>query len=169
MTSTSAILLSVAGAGIIAIGLCKVAARADDAIIKYRVIDPEPINLSKLHSALKGIEAWDGRSVGRAGERGPLQMKRTTWYDFSDRPHSWAAGGNPIRDAEAKRAETQYVLWLIEVCNKQIGRKPTPYMVGLIHNAGCGTVEHGRPNAHQRDFAQRVENLYYEKETGKEN
>lgn len=163
MTRTIPALMILGGvvAFIATLSLCALAARADDAIVKFTPVPLPPLNVSRQIWCMKQAEHWDGRAIGTAGERGAMQFKPATWADFSDRPLSWAEARTREQQEEAARVEANYVLWLMVACEK-MGRKPTPYMLALLHNAGTKTVERGRTLARHRDFAQRVENLYYD-------
>ena len=124
---------------LLGISLGKASARADDAIVRFKAVAPAPVALDKMICSLKQVENWDGHSIGRAGERGPLQLKKETWHQFSNKPHYWAERRNPYAAAEADRVETLYVLWIMQDLREV--RKPlTPFFVALIHNAGFSTV-----------------------------
>lgn len=128
---------------------------------KEPVIAPEPLDPKRLLRALKGAENWDGLSIGRAGEKGALQWREETWFQFSTKPFHYCLGKTPYARAELAEAEERYIQWLMHAC-RVLGRKPTPYLVGQIHTAGFGKVESGNVGAAKRDFAQRVSNLYYD-------
>jgi hypothetical protein len=132
------------------------------AIASGKPNEPEPVECYRVRQAIILAEGWDGCSRGHHGERGPMQIKASTWYQFSHAPHSWADACDLNKRAEAERVEVQYTYWLIHACVR-LDKPVTPYMVGLIHNAGYGTVRDGTTEPQQVDFAMRVSNLYYAK------
>ena len=130
--------------------------------VRHRRKQAVTISVPKLRQALADCENWDGVSIGRHGERGPLQMKPATWAQFSSKPHAWADTNEDVCHIEADRVELAYTRWLIGACIAL--KKPvTPYMCGLIHNAGYGTVRGNAFVSEQVEFAMRVSNLYYAK------
>lgn len=137
-------------------------ARASDQ--DKRAIVESGISVFKTRDALVGAEAWDGKSRGRHGERGRLQWKETTWCQFSSKPFEWAEGRSLAAQLEMEAAEIRYVTWMISAlpiinCFAEI----SPYRVGMLHNAGFGTMTKGRIPRASVDFGHRVANLYYEK------
>lgn len=117
------------------------------------------INLRLQVLALAGAENWDGHAIGAARERGRLQFKASTWYQFSCKPHTWAERRTEEAIVECDRVETTYILELMTEL-RIMGRIPTPYLVALMHNAGGPVVASGRWPADKKDFASRAANIY---------
>jgi hypothetical protein len=118
-----------------------------------------PFSIPAEIIAIKRVENWNGTSVGAKGERGPMQFMASTWYQYSIKPHSWAASSQPAAIEEQKRVERVYLEDLIREC-KASHKNPTPYMIALFHNAGGPTARAGKALARHKDFAQRVESTY---------
>lgn len=106
------------------------------------IIYPPPLDVPKLIRSIKAVENWDGRSTGARGEWGELQML-------------------PAIRAKWGENEVGYVNELVGECYA-IQRVPSPYLVGLLHNAGLSKVISGRVEARHYDFSQRVSNVYYD-------
>ena len=118
----------------------------------------EPLDVERMIWALKLAENWDGHSIGKRGERGPLQFTASRWHELTVLHFSCAMHGGNVYDVIAAR----HVLDLIAQC-EQIGAHPTAYMIGALHNAGRAAVVSGRFPKAKKDFAQRVQNLYDDK------
>jgi soluble lytic murein transglycosylase-like protein len=95
----------------------------------------------------------NSRAVGRRGERGMYQFGRTTWRQYTSRPHSDAhipvvAHGIAVRHFDWLQAELA-----------RNGRQPTPYLMAVAWNGGVGRAIGGRAPFATRDYATRVSNL----------
>lgn len=122
----------------------------------------EEINFDRMIDAIKGAENWDGRSIGAAGELGPMQFRSSTWFDYSSKPFHWALGRTPLAKEELDLASHRHIQRLLHYCSI-LGKTPTPYLVALLHTAGFGAVRTKTCSAAKKDFAERAANLYHEK------
>ena len=92
------------------------------------------IDVDREYRCICAVETGGRDLTGRSGERGPAQI------------------GTAARVTIRGKA-IDYVRWLI-----QITTDPTPYRIALAHHCGPTGMQH--PNRLQRDYAQRVANLY---------
>lgn len=118
-----------------------------------------PIDIRREIESIAAAENSAGK-VGAAGERGRLQFTATRWYELSHKPHRWAGWRHPFALAETERVEHEHIQDLIARCQK-IRIVPTAYTIALMHTAGEEAVRTRSASAFKKDFAQRVENLYY--------
>lgn len=128
------ILLGLIFGGVVVV---KAAAYSD---IKYPVIHPDPLDVPRIIWAIKQVENWDGHTRGAAGEWGAMQMR-------------------PAIYARYHNDEVGYINELILECSR-IPRKPTVYIVALLHGAGFPRVRSQRCGAAKFDYAARVQNVY---------
>lgn len=98
------------------------------------------LDIGHLITAIKRAENWDGKTMGARGEWGPLQM-------------------TPLIRKQFEHDERAYIRYLFKECAK-LGKPPTAWLVGLLHNAGYPAVRNHTALAAKLDFAERVENLY---------
>lgn len=98
------------------------------------------LDIDYMIRAIKLAENWDGKTPGQMGEWGPMQMRPAIYKQF----------GNDERG---------YIRELFKECAK-LRKRPTAWLVGLLHNAGYPAVRDHKAMAAKMDFAQRVENLY---------
>ena len=140
---------------VFALSLFTVAARADDAMVRFQPRPPDPVDISSAVASIKAVEHWDGWSVGAAGEHGAMQFKPKTWRHYSRRPYHWAEGRTPLERVECSRVETEYVQDLIRYC-QTLGISTSIYNLGLLHNAGFDNVRLGAIQRRHRDFAQQI-------------
>lgn len=108
--------------------------------IKYPTIHPDPLDLERLVWAIKQVENWDGHTRGAMGEWGAMQMRPAIYKRYAN-------------------DELGYVQKLVDEA-RSLNRLPTPWLIGLLHNAGYPAVAKHRAHAAKLDFAQRVENCY---------
>lgn len=113
--------------------------RGQSPVIRYVEHD---LDIGHLITALKQTENWDGKTQGGRGEWGPLQMLPGIYRRFA-------------------KDERGYIRHLIGECHK-LNKRPTAWLIGLLHNAGYPAVRDHHALAAKLDFAQRVENLYNE-------
>jgi hypothetical protein len=122
----------------------------------------EIVDLDRVLEAIRSVEHWDGRSVGASGERGPWQMTRDTWRQFSHHPFHWAGGRGKWFFEEQRAVAYRYLLW-IETQFEHANHPITPYSLALAWTAGVNAVLHNeprRPSRAKHDYAERAENLY---------
>jgi len=111
-----------------------------------------------LLKAIDKVEDWDGRTVGRDGERGPWQMKASTWHQYSkeNMPYSERSWRNWT---EAQRVLQEHASWIMDRM-ETLETPRTAYIFALIWKVGYGNFKRGRITEADRDYAQRAENLY---------
>lgn len=124
------------------------------------------IDSRRVARAIRVVENWDGRSVGKSGELGPYQMLPSTWCMFSKRPLWWAWSAQPECRLEQDDAAFREVEW-IRARLPKLGFGDSVWAVGLVHNAGYGHVAAGLAEPRHRGFADRVRAVY-EAEGGRE-
>ena len=108
--------------------------------IVYQKFTAPPLDIPRLIAAIKEVENWDGHTRGRMGEWGPMQMRPAIWKVYAN-------------------DEAGYIAKLMGEATS-LGRRPTPWLIGLLHNAGYPAVASQRAMALKLDFASRVENVY---------
>lgn len=121
----------------------------------------KPLCITSEIISIADAENWDGKSIGAKGERGRLQFTARRWYQLSVKPHWWASSNYPECVAETKRVEVAHIEDLIMQA-RVLKKKPTPYVIALLHTAGYGDVASGHCSAEKKDFAQRAANIYEE-------
>lgn len=119
------------------------------------------LRLDLVVEAIRLVENSPRARIGRAGERGPWQMKPATWAMFSARPLWWASGEAWVCQAEQRAAAAREVAW-IRAALPSLGLSESAWSIGLVHNAGYGAVHARAVSGAQWDFAVRVENVYRE-------
>lgn len=117
------------------------------------------IDSRRAARAIRAVENWDGRSVGRSGELGPYQMLPSTWAMFSKRPLWWAWSGRPECRLEQDDVAMREVDW-IRARLKKLDLGDSVWAIGLVHNAGYGHVTAGLVETRHRAFADRVRAVY---------
>lgn len=117
------------------------------------------IDSQRAWRAIRAVENWDGRSVGRSGEVGPGQWLPGTWRMFSERPLSWAIGKSIECRTEQERVGVKEVEW-IRARLPKLGLGDSVWAIGLVHNAGYGHVAAGLVETRHRAFADRVRAVY---------
>jgi hypothetical protein len=119
-----------------------------------------PLNTETLLEAIRDAENTPVHVIGTAGERGDWQTTEGVWRQYSSRPHAWASRHGEPYAAERRRVARAHVLWILARLAR-LGLPESARSVGLVWNAGYGTVRSGRRVlARHRDFADRVQNLY---------
>lgn len=136
-TLATIILISFLTLIVVGVGVVKAASYSE---IKYPTTHPDPLDVPRIIYAIKQVENWDGHTRGAAGEWGPMQMTPSIYLIFHEDEPGY------IRHLESEA-------W---VC----GRRPTPWVIGLLHNAGYPAVHSGKLPAMKKDFASRVQNVY---------
>lgn len=95
-----------------------------------------------LLRSIDKVENWDGRTLGRAGERGPWQMKESTWRQYSkeNMPYSERSWRNWT---EAQRVLEEHASWIMDRM-ETLETPQTAYIFALIWKVGYGNVKRGR-------------------------
>jgi hypothetical protein len=116
------------------------------------------VDADRVARAIAVVEDAQGR-IGAAGEQGELQFLPVVWRMYSPRPVSWATGSAVEMRAEQRRVAQAHVAW---ICARlaRLGLEESAWSVALVHNAGYGRVRDRRVLPRQRDFAERVANIY---------
>lgn len=125
--------------GALLVVLIAVLTRSLRAEVRVRYVE-HSLDIGHLITAIKTVEAWDGKTPGAMGEWGPMQMRPAIYKRFST-------------------DERGYVKELIKECMK-LDKKPGAWIIGLLHNAGYPAVRDHRALAAKLNFAERVENVY---------
>jgi hypothetical protein len=113
-----------------------------------------PLSKTKMVETLRLIEAWDGRSVGGAGEWGPWQICPRVWRQFSRSSLYSAPSQEHLRVASA------LVSWIIGNLDR-LDLPVTPRSVALVYNAGYGNVRDRRILRRHRYYSERASNIYH--------
>jgi hypothetical protein len=118
------------------------------------------VDVDRMVRALAIVENSTGL-VGAAGERGDLQFLPEVWAMYSAKPFAWAHGSRPEMRREQARVARVHVAWILaRLPGLRMG--DSVWSVALMHNAGYGRVRDRRWLPRQRDFAERVTNVYEE-------
>ena len=114
---------------------------------------PAPVDEARMLWALVQVENWDGRTAGRSGEWGPLQIKPATWRQFSKVPQ---------RRATVEEVQ-RVALCHLRNCTdglRRTGLPVTPYWVALVWRAGLRNLQRHTVKREWRNYAERAENCY---------
>ena len=122
-----------------------------------------PLDNVKLVAAIRLTEAWDGHSEGRAGERGPSQIKLITWKQHTKAPWAHAVYHTAGDRIEYREVELAHAAWIRDVLESKRHPMPqTAYQFALIWRAGYRNVLKGNVTAQEIDYAERCANCYRE-------
>lgn len=121
-----------------------------------------PIDVNIMVDALRVTENWDGVSRGAAGERGPWQITRAVWMQYSNHPFTHCESKAFID--EQRLVVKFYVAEIISqlVINDQ---NDTPFAIALCWCAGPRCAIHHSPRAPSEakcEYASRAQNIYKE-------
>jgi hypothetical protein len=123
---------------------------------------PDPVSPPQFFPAdpvvvLRAIAAVESNGdptlVGRMGERGLYQFRRTTWRQHTE--EDFRRAHHPEISATVAR---RHYDWICEALRAR-GYQATPYEVALAWNAGLSRVLSGRAPSRSHHYAQRVANL----------
>ena len=96
----------------------------------------------------------DDFAQGRDGERGRYQLKRITWIQHSHLPFNRAFDFH-----YSKNVAEAHLLWLAQSLHRW-AEPVTPYALALAFHVGLSAYSHDEYTAGDKDYAQRVSNLY---------
>lgn len=98
----------------------------------------------------------DDQAIGKQGELGRYQIQRQLWQQVSHLPFECAT--DPIA---SRKVAIRHLEWLErKLSGHESLERSRIYLVALGWNAGPQAVLHVFATRNQRDYAQRVENLY---------
>lgn len=119
------------------------------------------LNLVRVTEAIRTVENWDGKSVGKSGELGPYQILPSVWKQFSQKPLSWAYSEFPEAKAEQTRVANALVSWIF-LRLPLLNYKRSAYSIGLVYCAGYENARNNTISRAKHDYADRVYNVYRE-------
>lgn len=119
--------------------------------------EPTSVDLNRLAAAIAAVESNNrDDAIGQSGERGRYQIQKQLWQQISPHPHICAH--DPI---VAKKVAIRHLEWLQKKLKDfESLERSRVYLIALGWNAGPQAVIHIFSTNAQRDYAQRVENLY---------
>lgn len=119
-------------------------------ILLTAVTTKADLNKEAFLHAIRQVESGDNNmAIGHKGERGAYQFSKATWQMHTKEGHRAAHDPN-----WALMIAFSHLDWLI----KRVGTDPVK--LAIAWNGGVGAVK--RPTKKQKDYAQRVKNLYEE-------
>lgn len=121
---------------------------------------PPQVDFERLSSAIAQVESGSrDNAIGQNGEKGRYQIQKQLWQQVSHLP--FESAHDPIA---AKRVAIRHLQWLEHKLEDfQSLDRSRVYLIALGWHAGPQAVLHVFATRNQRDYAQRVENLYMEK------
>lgn len=119
------------------------------------------INVPNLCEAIKDVENTSQYCIGAAGERSAWQIKQEVWEAHSKKPFWWASVNGYPHLAETKRVVVLHVLWIRRRIG-HLGLEDSPHDIALVYKAGYGRVMAKKSRLEDKDYAQRVANIYYD-------
>lgn len=119
------------------------------------------INIPKLCEAIKDVENTPHYHVGDAGERSAWQITQDVWEAHSSKPFYWASANTANQNTETKRVLVMHLLWIIRRLNT-LSLDDSPYSIALVYKAGYGRCLAHRARLVDKDYANRVSNVYYD-------
>lgn len=123
---------------------------------------PAPaLNTDTVLDAIVEVENWNHYSIGAAGERGPWQITRGVWHQYSSKPFAWAECRDLDEKIECRRVARAHGRWIRTVL-KDMSMEDSAYNFALIWTAGYGAVANQGASSEKKQYAQRVENCYQE-------
>lgn len=123
------------------------------AVVTLTIPPPRALDLDLMLDVIAQTEAWDGHSVGRAGEIGPWQITPAVWSRYM---HGTMRGA-PLE--QLRYVAFRHVSDLIKQL-KARGHAVTPFNVGLAYNGGIGLVGQKTVPRAKFEYATRCENLF---------
>ena len=123
------------------------------ATVHVTISPPKPLDLERMLEAIKQVEAWDGKTRGKAGEWGPWQMTPEVWHYYTTKSMTWAT---PFQLRTNARRELVRLSEQI-VCLRQ---PVTAFNLALAYGGGLRLIGRKEVPAAKLDYAQRVENCY---------
>ena len=111
-----------------------------------------PTTTIDLDRLIACLEAKEGTPWHRAG--GALQFTKATWGDLTPHPYSWAS-----RPDKARQIARKALLMTIQRMD-QSGITPSVWLLALRWN--CGYAGMLRRMNHRWEYAEHVNNLYYD-------
>jgi hypothetical protein len=118
-----------------------------------------PLNNHKLIQMERRIEAWDGESEGRHGERGPTQIKFMTWKQHTKKAWTHALYKTEEDKVIYRDVEADHAAWIRDEMERH--KLPqTAYTFALIWRAGMKNVLNHNVTVAEKDYAERAENIY---------
>lgn len=118
-----------------------------------------PLDHGKLLDAIRTVEDVRGsRRPGRHGERGDYALTYDVWQQHS-RLDFFRYAYDPVISRQVAQAHLE------SLCNglERAGLPITPYTLGLAWNGGLRATVRHRTVASTKDYAERVQNVYFEK------
>ena len=118
-----------------------------------------PLDRPKMLEAIAKVEAWDGKTKGKAGEWGRYQMTPGIFHQYVRLPVGVTV--RTATHAQLHEAAVKHLDWIIDALTEH--KLPVnAYTVGLAWGAGFEAVRTNSASAMKRDYAQRCANLYWE-------
>ncbi len=115
------------------------------------------IDFERLAQCIADVESGSkDDAIGQNGERGRYQIQKQLWQQISPLP--FESAHDPLI---AKRVAIRHLEWLEKkLASFESLDRSRVYLIALGWNAGPQAVIHVFATRNQRDYAQRVENLY---------
>ena len=126
------------------------------AIVTLTIPAPPKIDVEKMLDAIAGAEAWDGKTVGKAGEWSAYQLTPAVWKHCRGTLNKSMRQATPSELRAAAREELQFRIVTLEINHIT----PTPFLCGLAWSAGVSSVLRNTASQAKLDYATRTANLY---------
>jgi hypothetical protein len=126
------------------------------AVITFSVPQPPKLDVERMLDAIAGVENWDGRTPGAAGEWGPWQMTPAVWKHCRGTLHKTLQQATPSELRTAAREELHFRMATLEINHHKL----TAFLVGLSWTAGVKATLSNTATDAKREYAKRVEAIY---------
>lgn len=122
-------------------------------------IKSEALAFSKENflKAIRHVESGDNHAaIGSHGERGAYQFKHSVW-----KQHTENSFVNAHEVEISNEIASQHYDWIVKTLSKS-GKRVNARNLALAWNAGIGNAIRNNVSRHNKDYANRVENLLLE-------
>ena len=119
------------------------------------LLDPD-----RLLWSIVQVENTPNHVIGGAGERSCYQITPAVWAQWSSQPHLIASSNQLTHRIETKKVAKAHIYHLRSQLT-QLEAPETPYLIALAWTAGLSAVLNDTASPRKRDYASRVEAIYY--------
>lgn len=120
------------------------------------------VNVPHLLDSIAGAENTKQWEIGPGGERSIYQISPAVWQTHSDLPFEQASRIGEKSQDRAWNVAHKHIDW-IRARLYLLELDDTPYSIALVWHAGYGRCMAKKIRAIDREYAQRVENIYNDK------
>lgn len=123
---------------------------------------PGAVNVPHLLDSISGAENTPQWQIGPNGERSVYQMMQYVWETHSELPFEFASRTDNASTERAWIVAHRHIDW-IRARLHHLGLEDNVYNIALVWHAGYGRCMAKRIRQEDRDYAQRVLNIYNDK------